>query len=234
MKKFFIVLLVFCFTLIFLSSAWAATVEINLEAGEAYVIPEGRRGSVTVEDENIVRVTGDTITALRPGRTMLHISGAVETDFSVLVLFSDHEPTVGEMDSAPAAPSEASAPAPADPAESEPEEDGEPEIILQLPGETEAVSIPAPEEEAEEEPETSAQEAPSAAPAEEGPAYQAYDRSAVPDLINGAVDLAFTQWEEDAAKGTKKFSRLGKYNKYSYWRERLRHRLVRRFPGICV
>ena len=79
------------------------------------------------------------------------------------------------------------------------------------------MSIPAPEEEAEEEPETTAQEAAPAAPAEDSPAYQAYDRSAVPDLINGAVDLAFTQWEEDAAKGTKKFSRLGKYNKYSYW-----------------
>ncbi len=217
MKKFLSVLLGFCFTLLFLSPAWAATVEINLEAGEAYVIPEGRRGTVTVEDESIVRVTGDTITALRPGRTVLHISGAVETDYSVLVLFSDHEPTVGEMDPAPVAPSEASATAPADPAESEPEEDGEPEIILQLPGETEAVSIPAPEEEAEEEPEIPTQEADPAAPAEDSPAYQAYDRSAVPDLINGALDLAFTQWEEDAAKGTKKFSRLGKYNKYSYW-----------------
>ena len=184
--------------------------EINLEAGEAYVIPESRRGSVTVEDESIVRVTGDTITALRSGRTVIHISGAVETDFSVLVLFSGREAELGEMDTQEIAPSEAIVPAPA---ESEPEEDGEPEIILQLPGETEAMSIPAPEEEAEEA-ETPTQVA---APAEDGPAYQAYDRSAVPDLINGALDLAFTQWEEDAAKGTKKFSRLGKYNKYSYW-----------------
>ena len=217
MKKYLSVLLGFCFTLLFLSSACASTVEINLEAGEAYVIPEGRRGTVTVEDESIVRVTGDTITALRPGRTVLHISGAVETDYSVLVLVSGREADLGEMDTQEIAPSEASATAPADPAESEPEEDVEPEIILQLPGETEAMSIPAPEEEAEEGPETSSQETAQATPAEDSPAYQAYDRSAVPDLINGALDLAFTQWEEDAAKGTKKFSRLGKYNKYSYW-----------------
>ena len=213
MKKLLSVLLVCCLTFVSMSAARASAVEINLEAGEEYVIPESRRGSVTVEDDSVVRVTGDTITALRPGRTVIHITGAVETDYSVLVLFSGRDTAAGAVPAPPAAPSVTDAPAPAASPEPEQAEDGEPEILIQLPGEAEAAGTL----EAAPEPEETDLPAQEPAPEDDGPAFQHYDRSAVPELINGAIDLAFTQWEEDAEEGTKKFSRLGKYNKYSYW-----------------
>ena len=126
--------------------------EINLAAGEQYVIPEGRRGDCTVDDESVVRAAGDTITALRPGRTEVHISGAVTTDYIVLVLFSGSEtaseslPAPEEKPAAEAVPASQPSPTPA-PLQAE---DGEPEIFIQLPGEAPAqTAVP----EAEPEPE---------------------------------------------------------------------------------
>ena len=220
MKKALYFFLICLLTFAFTAAAFASTVEINLAAGEQYVIPESRRGACTVDDESVVRVSGYTVTALRPGRALVHISGNVTTDLIVLVLFSGGEsaseslpqaaePAVSETTAAPL-PSPSPAPVQA--------EDGEPEIFIRLPEESPAAPTAVPAAT----PEPIATQAPAETPApsifpDDGPAFQHYDHSAVPDLINGAIDLAFTQWEEDAEQGTKKFSRLGKYNKYSYW-----------------
>ncbi len=220
MKKIFSIFLVCFLAFASASAAFAATVEINLAAGEQYVIPEGRQGDCTVDDESVVLAAGDTITALRPGRTKVHISGAVTTDYIVLVLFSGSETASETLPVPEAKPAAEPVPAPLPSPSPAPlqAEDGEPEIFIQLPGEAPSqTAVPELEPEPEEEEPTAEESAVSSQPEDDSPAFQSYNRSAVPDLINGAIDLAFTQWEEDAEEGTKKFSRLGKYNKYSYW-----------------
>ncbi len=218
MKKFCCLFLAAVLAFVCLQAACAAAVEINLAAGEKYVIPESRRGTYTVDDESVVRVSGDTIVALSPGRTVVHAAGAVNTDFAVLVLFSASAIS-GDAPAEP--PAEAETPASREEASAAPSvpqtDESTGEIIVQLPG---SAAAPAQtERQAEEPPAPSVSEEPAPEPEAEQDSVtaQAYDRSALPDLINDAIDLAFTQWEEDAARGTKKFSRLGKYNKYSYW-----------------
>ena len=217
MKKFCCLFLAAVLAFVCWQAACAA-VEINLAAGEKYVIPESRRGTYTVDDESVVRVSGDTILALAPGRTVVHAAGAVNTDFAVLVLYSASAIS-GDAPADP--PAEAEAPAAPKETSTVPSaaqtDESTGEIIVQLPG---TAAAPAQtERQAEEPPAPSEPEEPAPEPVAEQDSVtaQAYDRSAVPDLINDAIDLAFTQWEEDAARGTKKFSRLGKYNKYSYW-----------------
>ena len=189
-------------------AAFAAEIEITLTAGERFLIPEGRRGVCTADDSTIVSVSSDTITALRPGRTVVRISGAVQTEYAVLVLFAENEDEPSPAGE-PAETEEAEeAESPALPADGS-AQTGEPEAVIQLPGASAAEETGSAEPDIQS---ASAQE-----PEGDGPAFQHYDRAQVPDLINGAIDLAFTQWEEDAVQGTKKFSRLGKYNKYSYW-----------------
>lgn len=209
MKKAASFILLVCLLLGCLPPALAGAVELVLSAGEIYRIPEGRRGVFTADDETVASVTEDSITALRPGRTVIRSAETGEPAFSLLVLFGAAEAPVFPE---PAAPDEA-------PAQPEPPAgDGEPEVSLTAPEPSPApreTASPAPQAEATPSP---APAAPSPEPeAPSGPAYQGYDREAVPALINAAVDLAFTQWEEDAERGTKKFSRQGKYNKYSYW-----------------
>ena len=215
MKKVLCMLLIFSLTLILAEMAAASTVEVNLSAGEQFVIPEGRRGEAAADDDTIVQVSGDTVTALRPGRTTVRVSGPVQTDFVFLVLYPGSESATEPALQETAAPSAEVPSAVSLPGETG---EGEAEVFIQLPGETpdsgteEPAAAPAPDL-----PEPSPETDVLPEPEDGGPAYQHYDRSAVPEEINGAIDLAFTQWTEDADGGTKKFSRLGKYNKYSYW-----------------
>ena len=215
MRKTLSIFLAFCLMLAFAQAATASAVEVSLTVGEQFVIPEGRRGEAAAEDDSIVRVSGDTVTALRPGRTTVRVSGAVTTDFIFLVLFAGGESVPAPAPEETAAPSAEPAPSVSLPGETE---TGEPEVFIRLPGQVpaEQTAEPAPSPEPvlpEDSPETDILPEPE----DEGPSYQHFDRSAVPDEISGAIDLAFTQWTEDAQEGTKKFSRLGKYNKYSYW-----------------
>ena len=186
--------------------ALAAPVEINLGVGESYLIPEGRRGSYTVSGEDIVRVRDNAIIALKPGRATVRVSGEKETEFSVLVLFTA-EKTASADDTAPEAVQ-------TEQALSSPVPSPSPAVPSASPA---PISTPAPEPEPQAEEEDPSPDIPEPAADPTDPKYQYYDRASVPELINGAIDLAFTQWREDAAEGTKKFSRLGKYNKYSYW-----------------
>ena len=95
MKRFICLFLAAALALGCWQAACAAAVEINLAAGDKYVIPESRRGTYTVDDESVVRAEGYTLKGLRPGRTAVHVSGTVSTDYAVLVLFSAQEETGG-------------------------------------------------------------------------------------------------------------------------------------------